>query len=429
MAAKNIAKNTVLVILALLLVVLAAANWFTGLNLSQLPVDNVLRRVYDRLQGGAAGYELRSSGVAAAEPSQIALRVDGELYGVQYNITEIDAGLKAMRHLWAKVLSGSELEEASDTELASAIEDGDCAVLRYHGSAPLGIIAGWLGGEYDEELQVSTLVYSDKRGQVFFRAKDGSLYASGARVADALMDDAAEEFRGMPCEFALMNYGVYPETLLFDNESVTFPELRASSPDFFDPGSGAGLETLLGAFGYAPYVRSYSEQGGQARVFVSGRSTLRVSATGLVEYASSGGDSTVQAYDEGEADSREALAAQLDCARLVLDAALRAGETDTRFSLYAVEKEGRRVKLVFLQMYGGVPVLEDEDFATFDFSGGALASAVIRLRRFGAENFQHTVMPAKQAAAGSDGSVKELIIAYKEREGRYTAERYYFVSQ
>ena len=58
-------------------------------SIAQMPADNLLRRVYDQLFGGAVGYELRSSGVAAAEPSQLALTVDGQLYGVQYNLTDV----------------------------------------------------------------------------------------------------------------------------------------------------------------------------------------------------------------------------------------------------------------------------------------------------------------------------------------------------
>ncbi len=430
MSAKNIAKNTLLVVLVLLLAVLAAANWLIGLNFRQLPADNALRSLYDKLQGGAAGYELRSSGIAAAEPSQLALRVNGGLYGVQYSTAGTDTGLKAMRGIWAKALSGGKLEEASETELSSAIVDGGCAVLRYHGYAPLSVIAGWLGGEWDEGLEVGTLVYSNKRGKVFMRAKDGSLYASDAKVGKAILNEAAEAFRGQPCRFALMDYGVYPETLLFENESLTLPVLSTSPPVFFDPQSGADLEALIGAFGFAPYARSYSEQGGQARVFVNGRSTLRVTAAGLVQYSSSGGGN-VKAYDEGEADNAEALAAQLDCARLALESALTAGGTGTRFSLYGAEQEGRRTTLVFLQTYGGTPVIGNEDFATFEFSGGSLVSAEVRLQRFKAENFQHTVMPSEQAAAAAAGEgvkAKELIVAYREREGRYIPERYYIVA-
>ena len=82
-SAKNTAKNISLIVLVVMLGVLCAANWLAGMNIAQMPADNLLRRAYDHLFGGAVGYELRSSGVSAAEPAQLALTVDGQLYGVQ----------------------------------------------------------------------------------------------------------------------------------------------------------------------------------------------------------------------------------------------------------------------------------------------------------------------------------------------------------
>ena len=95
---KNTAKNVSLIVLVLLLLTLCVANWLTGLNVAQMPADSLLRRAHDHLFGGAVGYELRSSGVAAAEPVQLTLTVDGQLYGVQYNVTEIDAAVTAVRN-------------------------------------------------------------------------------------------------------------------------------------------------------------------------------------------------------------------------------------------------------------------------------------------------------------------------------------------
>ena len=111
---KNTAKNVSLIVLVLLLLTLCAANWLIGLNVAQMPADSLLRRAHDQLFGGAVGYELRSSGVAAAEPVQLALTVDGQLYGVQYNVTDMDAAVAAVRDLWAQVLTGEELDPASE---------------------------------------------------------------------------------------------------------------------------------------------------------------------------------------------------------------------------------------------------------------------------------------------------------------------------
>ena len=117
-------------------------------------------------------------------------------------------------------------------------------------------------------------------------------------------------------------------------------------------------------------------------MFLDDTSTLRLNASGLVQYASTDGSATVSAYDESDITDAAALDAQLDCARLILDAAQRAGDTDTHASLYAVERSGEQTTLIFLQMYSGVPVLGDADFATFVFDGSALRTATIRLQKF-----------------------------------------------
>ena len=161
------------------------------------------------------------------------------------------------------------------------------------------------------------------------------------------------------------------------------------------------------------------------RVFLDDTSTLRLSASGLVQYAAADGAGTIYAYEEGELEEDAMLDAQLDCARLILDAAQRAGDTDTHASLYAVERSGRQTTLVFLQLYGGVPVLGDSDFATFCFEGGALHTATIRLRRFEATGEKEAVMPARQAAAGASGALRSMMAAYREQNGRCVPARYY----
>lgn len=427
-SAKNTAKNVSLIVLVVLLCLLCAANWLAGINIAQMPADNPLRRAYDHLFGGAVGYELRSSGVAAAEPAQLALTVDGQLYGVQYNMTEIDAGLSAVRSVWSQALSDGELTESSDEELIAALGAGDCAMLRYHGAIPLSVIAGWMGGSWQEggERQAETLVYAAGAERLFVRTPDGVVYSAQARVDRSVLESAQQEFRGMPCKFSGGSYAVYPETLLFDNETLTLPLLDEQEINLFAAQSGAGLEGLLSAFGFTAYTDFYDEQNGQVRVFVDNASTLRVNASGLLQYASAGGDSTVYAYDEGEVSGQSALDAQLDCARLILDEALRAGETDTHASLYAVQQSGDQTTLVFMQMYGGVPILGDSDFATFRFTDGVLSSATIRLQRFAARSTRRTVLPARQAAAGADAAERSMMVAYRMQEdGPYLPSRFY----
>lgn len=424
---KNTAKNVSLIVLVLLLLTLCAANWLTGLNVAQMPADSLLRRAHDHLFGGAVGYELRSSGVAAAEPVQLALTVDGQLYGVQYNVTEIDAAVAAVRDLWAQVLTGGELVPAEAEELNAALRTGDCAELRYHGAIPLGAVAGWMGSAWkdDSEIYVETLVYAADAERLFVRTSDGALYATAAKADKSVLESAQDAFRGLPCKFSGEAYAVYPETLLFDNEILSLPLLSSEQIDLFTQ-TGTGLEELLQAFGFTAYADFYTEQNDQVRVFVDNVSTLRVSAAGLLQYASSAENTAVRAYEEGEVSGQAALDAQMDCARLILDAALRVGETNTHASLYAVGQENGQTTLVFLQMYGGVPVLGESDFATFAFEGGALVSATVRLQRFATQDTSRIILPARQAAASAMGEACGLMVAYRAREdGSYVPARFY----
>lgn len=430
-SAKNTAKNISLIVLVVMLGVLCAANWLAGMNIAQMPADNLLRRAYDHLFGGAVGYELRSSGVSAAEPAQLALTVDGQLYGVQYNMTDIDAGLAAVRPVWTQALSDGTLSESSEQELLSALSAGDCAVLRYHGAIPLSVVAGWMGGSWkdDGERTVETLVYAAGAERLFARTADGALYSAPARVDSSTMASAQQAFRGLPCKFSGDAYAVYPETLLFESETLTLPLLEERAIDLFAAQSGAGLEGLLAAFGFTAYTDFYTETNEQARVFVDNASTLRVNASGLLQYASAGTDSTVHAYEAGEVSGQSALHAQLDCARQILDEALRAGETNTHASLYAVQQSGEQTTLVFMQLYGGVPILGESDFATFRFTDGALSSATIRLQRFTPQEARRTVLPARQAAAGASGTERSMMVAYREQEDGYVPARFYLTNE
>ena len=422
---RNTVKNISLLLLVALMVILCAANWLTGIDIDQIPADSPIRQMYERVFGGAIGYELRASGVAAATPAQLALTVDGTLTAVQYSLTDVDAAMESVRPLWAAALAAENLAETDETALTAALAAGDCALLRYHGAIPLSIVSGWMGGRQTSGIAAETMLYAAGTGQLFVRDGTGALYAASVQVDESVLTAAQEGFRGVNCRFAGADYAVYPETLLFDSEALSLPVLKPAQINLFAAQSGTGLEDLLGAFGYTAYTDFYNEQDGTVRVFLDDTSTLRLNASGLVQYASTDGSATVSAYDESDITDAAALDAQLDCARLILDAAQRAGDTDTHASLYAVERSGEQTTLIFLQMYSGVPVLGDADFATFVFDGSALRTATIRLQKFQPTGGKRTVMPAKQAAAGASGAERGLMAAYRAQDGQYVPSRFY----
>ena len=182
---------------------------------------------------------------------------------------------------------------------------------------------------------------------------------------------------------------------------------------------------MLGAFGFSAYTDFYSEQNDTVRVFVDDASTLRLAKTGLMQYATAGDQSTVTAFESGEVTGSAALDAQIDCARVILDTVLRAGETDTHASLYAVNETEHRTTLVFLQLYSGVPVLGSTDFAAFEFEGGVLRAATVNLQRFAATGENRIVLPAKQAAASASAGERSMMAAYREENGVYAPSRFY----
>ena len=254
-SAGNTAKNIALIVLAVLMAVLCAANWLAGVSAASLGSDNPLRRVHDRLFGGAAGYEIRSSGVSAASPAQLALGASGELVGVQYSTTDVDASLGAVRSIWTQALSGDALMETDEQTLAGELGAERKVLLRYHGALPLSVVSGWMGGTLaDDRIKVETLFYSADSGTLFVRTPDGALYLSHAEADRGAFDRALEDFHGTDCTFAGADTNVYPETLLFEGENLTLPVLKNEALDLFAAQSGTGLANLLGAFGFSAYT-------------------------------------------------------------------------------------------------------------------------------------------------------------------------------
>ena len=153
-------------------------------------------------------------------------------------------------------------------------------------------------------------------------------------------------------------------------------------------------------------------------------STLRLAKTGLMQYATAGDQSTVTAFESGEVTGSAALDAQIDCARVILDTVLRAGETDTHASLYAVNETEHRTTLVFLQLYSGVPVLGSTDFAAFEFEGRRAARGDRQSPALCRDRKNRIVLPAKQAAASASAGERSMMAAYREENGVYAPSRF-----
>lgn len=417
-------KDLSIVFLIVSMLLLAAANWLVDIGSSQLSSNGFIRKIQGLGFGGATGYELRSSGIVAAEPAQVALGVDGEL--IAANDAELDVAMEILRQVWAGVLSDKlSFEQVEEQVLINAIGKNDAAVVHYYGSIPVSVIADWMGSKCNSDFSAQTLVYVADEQVLFVRTGVGIVYQAKIKLDKNIFKTAQEEWRGVAASFAMEKYSVYPETILPEREGTSYYILKPKTPNLLHTESDTSLQALLAAFEYSPYVQPYAEQNGAVNVFVENVSTLRIHTDGLITYSTAGNNGTVTAFAEGKASGRDALAAQVDCARGVLEATLRAVGAQTYASLCATKTEGNKTTLTFLQTYDGIPVLFEQDFATFVFENGNLLSAQIHIQLFEKNAEKAMIMPAKQAAASANELQGGLIVAYKLKEGQYVPERYF----
>lgn len=424
---KNHLKNLVLVLLTLLLALLVALNWGTGLGRDNAPADSFFAQVYALLPMGDGGYIQRAGDTPAAYPSGIAMTAGDGLRGASYNETAEGSLYESVRPLWADALAGARsFEKAEEAALQEALR-GDTLFLSYNSSLPLSLLAGWMGADpaHTDSRSVASLVLT-RGGVLYVRdGADGMLYRTvgGVKVDAGVWERVAAGVTAPPCSYAgTLDTQVYgallPETLVPEG-AAAYDVLQARMPAFGDPASGDSLQTLLGAFSYDPYVTNYSENDGATQVFVENYSALRVSQDGQVRFKANSLSGGLPAYQEGEVDAAGALAAQVDYAHEVLNAALGAVGSTIPAELESVrlDAESGAWNVQFNQTVGGLPVrrADGQPLARFTFQDGMLVAAELSLRDYVSTGEKLYVLPVAQAAAALDGASQYgYVVAYTD---------------
>lgn len=435
---KNSIKNATLVVLTLLLAVLVAVTWGTGLNQYDIPSDSPFSQLYALLNMGNNGYVQRAGNTPAAYPSGIAMTAaDGQPRGGFYNET-VESGLyETVRPLWAAALTGVRgFTSAASDALRAALSGEDTICLSYDGGLPLRLLAGWMGADTSHmtERSVISLVLT-RSGTLFIRdGSDGQIYRADGQLQ---VDDStwkkvsANAVTVAPaCAYAgaldQTIYGtLFPETLV-PQGAAAYDVLQARVPTFGDPSGSDSLQTLLKAFGYDPYVVSYPENDGTTQVFVENYSSLRVSQDGVVDFKANSLNGGLPVYQDGESEHSDTLAAQIDYAYEVLSAALSAIGSTVPSELQSVryDDSAHAWTLDFEQKFGGVPVRrQDMPLARFTFQEDTLVSAKLSLRDYTSTGEKLYVLPVRQAAAAIEGDgMTQYIVAYTDdNSGRLLA--------
>lgn len=411
---KNTLRNIALVVLTMLMGIMTLLSGFLGIG-----SEEFLHTFRRSLGHAAAGYEVRSGDSPAAYPSSVAMTgADGQLYGAAYNERAVAQLFGVTRELPGGALGAAGSFEALDEDGLRALLAGDTLCYSYNGELPAQALAAWLEGRTGSDWNISMLLLT-RDGQLVLRTREQGLVCAETAVDRNGWDRAAAALSAGACGYAgtsekAVFRSLAAETLLFGDGEISAELLTSEPPAFGDPNAADSLQTLLGAFGYSVYVRSYQER--DAQVYVDNDSTMRVSADGTVRYTAARRETEGQLFS---------MTAAVEQARQILEQAQYSIGAGTQAELLSAQPraDGGQT-LLFGLVFEGIPIVTGEPYAQFEFVDGQLVRAVIRLRRYMALEERQYVLPAAQAAAASPRAGQRLGIAYVESgENTFTAER------
>lgn len=417
---KNLMRNIALVVLTLLMAALTLLSGFST-------VGGDMWKRYRSLTYANLGYEVRSEDSPAAYPSSIAMTgTDGILYGAAYNERSTAQLYEVTRELMGSALGTAESFEALTEDGLRELIAGKTLCYGYNGEIPLRALVVWLNGSCSSDLNVSMLLLTED-GILALRTRELGLVVSETSVDRNAWQRTASALGVGVCSYAGLSPApvsgrLAAETLIFDGVPASAELLVSEPPAFGDPNATDSLQTLLSAFDYSVYARSYEERDGQ--VYVDNDSTIRVYEDGTVRYAA--------ARRELETEAAELpLTDAIEQARVILARAQYSIGAGTQAELLSVSKNGEGgMTLLFGLVFEGVPIRTNEPYASFDFADGQLIRAVIRLRRFSSDGSRQYILPVLQAAAASRRTNQRVGIAYIEGDaGHYAAERCFTFGQ
>lgn len=427
---KNRIKNAILLVLFVGMVVLTCVTWLSGLNLDSVPTDSLFARMYQRFTYGVSGFEIRTGGDAAAEPTRIAVSGANGLVGAQYHAASVSTLYTVLRTPMGEALGSAKgFDPASEADFAAALE-GEVLYFGYEGELPLALLSGWMGSSHDS-LEKTDLLLLTAKGKLFVHDADG--YRCASTHADpAAWREAMRELSAGACSFAAQREdgladNVRPDTLLFESESATAEQMSVRYPGYLDGQGGSDLTALLEAFAYDPYVRTYDEDKGSTLVFVENFSTLHVSADGSVIFNTSALEGGLEAYIAGEVEQDEVLRLQTDFAYTLLREVQGSMSDSSQAMLFDVEERDDNVcVLSFIQLVGGIPVEAGTPFAWFEFQGNKMIEAQFHLRTLEPTGVRTPVLPGIQAAAAApSGGLRTSLVYRADGKGMFAAQRCY----
>lgn len=428
----NTTKNIILVLLTLLMAVLTVLIWVRSLSWEDIPVESGFGQFYIRMAYGSASvFGLRTEDVPAAYPTEIAVRVSGQMFGAQNDTTGVDALLEQFQDPISAALNDSvrDLKPGGEADYVQALEQ-DCIFIRYEHALPLELIFLWLGdgGTQIPAVSARSLLVSSS-GQIWIRDEGNALFVYDSAVDSKGWSDRLGESIFGTCRFAgneSSSDGVAPDTLIFDDHRQAYPVVEMAEPAYLDSNGVDNLQVVLEAFAYNTSVGNYMDD--MKRVFVNNNSTLRIGTKGDILFHATSMKGGMEAYQEGEITENDELPLRVNTAKAILEQIQRSYSTEADFFLRSVSRDAvsGRVQLHFQYQCNGVPVTgEVGRFAVIEFVENALVSAEIHARTFASTEQTRFLIPSEQLMAMADSSDESILLGYFFQEGLLYPHRYF----
>ncbi len=382
-------KNLVIVLLILSALLLGRASGvITRLRTSVIPETET---------EGAAG-----TGVsAAAMPFAIAVVSEdtGGRCGMTYGTVRIREAYDRFSAALGEALGSSGEPETVSEEAWRAALSGPGVCFDYLYEQPLSLLAVWLGTEIvggaasHTARRLCLALEGDSLSLYYIRARYGEYCRCETALSASTLSARLREFgaNGAVYVFEIKEDATVDAYTLLEPGVQSFANVTAVNP----LRDAALKNSLPGLFAFSS-VRSYSDTDGT--VFVEGEATMRVSASGTVNYRSKNGGLEL-------GDEKMSPQTVVEAARKLCQSGPGAccGAATLGLSSLRYEQESDTYYVCFEYAVDGVPVrLTEGSAAEMTISRGRLREAVLRYRAYSAEAEAVVPLPGEQALAAAE---------------------------
>ena len=354
-------------------------------------------------------------------PARLAVYLDGERYGLQYDDETMEERFAAFGPLLGEALSGAgEPEPVTESEWRDRMSRPG-VWFDFAGETPLSALDRWLGGETCLLTGSARRVLlcageEDEVALCWQDAGSGGFFTCSTPLSRALhLDPALETVSPNGAYFAFedeeLSKLLDPFTLITEGErtgaqyAVTMPLSAA-----------AGVEALLNALSFNSQNHA---PGSTGEVYLDGADRLVVQDGGTVTYRAAQGEK----YPVENRDGATAADQAAEGARALAERALGSLCGDARLYLLSAEEYGEGWRVRFGYRLNGCAVwLDSEGWAAeFIVQSGYIVDFVLRVRCYDNHGESVLLLPIDRAAVllpALTEEQRELVLRYRDGGGQ-----------